>query len=173
MSENIQSISNGSFVLGDTNKLTFSAGNGIQIDQPSEGVVRIGNDETVLWSGTSAGTILTAETTLAESMRNFERIRFYFGSVASHGQVYEQNCPLGSNYYFNFALPGGDANCWMQYAKFSANNDFSKIKMQYCKAVNYGSFGGTGSVTLTATTANDLTNVIKIVGINRISGSNA
>ena len=44
MSENIQSIANGSFVLGNTNELTFSAGPGISITQPSEGTVRIGTD---------------------------------------------------------------------------------------------------------------------------------
>lgn len=140
------------------------SGNGT-VDSPL-GVVP-GYNETVLWSGTSAGTLLTSETTLAESMRNFERIRFYFGSETNQGQVYEQNCPIGSNNYFNFALPGGAVNCWMQYTKFSANADFSKIKMEYTKAINYGAFGGTGSVTLTATTANDLCRVQKIIGINR------
>ena len=44
MSENIQSISNGTFTLGNTNELTFSAGPGIKIDSPSEGVVRIGTE---------------------------------------------------------------------------------------------------------------------------------
>lgn len=126
-----------------------------------------GYNETVLWSGTSAGTILSAETTLSESMRNFESIRFYFGSDYNNGLVVEQSCPLGSNNYFNFALPGGGANCWMQYSKWSADANFSKIKMQYCKAINYGNFAGTGAVTLTATTANDLIKVVKIVGINR------
>lgn len=42
MSENIQSISQGTYTIGNTNELTFSAGPGIKIDQPSEGVVRIG-----------------------------------------------------------------------------------------------------------------------------------
>ena len=171
MSENIQSISNGSFVLGQTSATNFVAGQGIKIDSPSEGTVRIGNDETVLWSGTTAGTILSAETTLAESMKNFDRIRFYFGSEYNQGQVIEQNCPVGNRHYFNFALPGGESNCWVQYIKWSANDDFSKIKMHYCKAINYGSFGGTGTVTLTATTANDLVKVQKIIGINRISNA--
>ena len=166
MSE-INSIANGTFTIGQTSATNFIAGPGISIDSPSEGTVRISNDETVLWSGTSAGTILSAETTLVESMKNFERIRFYFGSDYNQGQVIEQNCPVGSNNYFNFALPGGGANCWMQYSKWSADGDFTKIKMQYCKAINYGSFGGTGTVTLTATTANDLSKVQKIVGINR------
>jgi hypothetical protein len=159
-------ITEGAEIVNHDNSLS---GNGT-VDSPL-GVVP-GYNETVLWSGTSAGTILSAETTLAESMKNFERIRFYFGSDYNQGQVIEQNCPAGSNNYFNFALAGGGANCWMQYSKWSADGDFTKIKMQYCKAINYGSFGGTGTVTLTATTANDLSKVQKIVGINRLSASN-
>ena len=84
MSENIQSISMGSFVLGDTNNLTFSAGPGIKIDSPSAGTVRIGTDETVLWSG-SIGTNSSA--TLSEPYTNFERIRvagFCGATVASN-----------------------------------------------------------------------------------------
>ena len=169
----MNTIYDNTFVLGQTSATNFVAGPGISITQPAEGTVRIANDETVLWSGTSAGTILSAETTLAESMKNFERIRFYFGSDYNQGQVIDQNCPVGSNNYFNFALPGGGTNCWMQYSKWSADGDFIKIKMQYCKAINYGSFAGTGAITLTATTANDLSKLQKIVGINRISGSNA
>lgn len=168
MSEPIQSISQGNYILHniDAKKLyvqepLFTANSGDAV------YVGWRPDETVLWSGTSAGTILSAETTLAESMRNFDSIRFYFGSDYNQGQVYEQSCPLGSNNYFNFACAGGGANCWMQYAKFSANADFSKIKMEYCKAINYGGFGSTGNVTLTATTANDLCKVTKIVGIGR------
>ncbi len=44
MSENIQSIANGSFVLGQTSATNFVAGPGITIDSPSAGTVRIGND---------------------------------------------------------------------------------------------------------------------------------
>jgi len=44
MSENIQSIANGTFVLGNTSATTYQAGPGIQITQPSEGTVRIGMD---------------------------------------------------------------------------------------------------------------------------------
>jgi hypothetical protein len=44
MSENIQSIANGSFVLGSTSATTYQAGPGISITHPSEGTVRISND---------------------------------------------------------------------------------------------------------------------------------
>ena len=47
----IQSIANGTYVIGETSATNFIAGNGIKIDEPSAGTVRIGNDETVLWSG--------------------------------------------------------------------------------------------------------------------------
>lgn len=66
----MNTIYDGSFVLGSTNELTFSAGPGIKIDQPSEGVVRIGNDETVLWSGTANTSPLTA----SEPLSSFEKV---------------------------------------------------------------------------------------------------
>ena len=76
MSE-IQSIANGTYTIGNTNELTFSAGPGISIDQPSEGVVRIGNDETVLWSGTikSDGNGFPTNASLSESIENFNYVR--------------------------------------------------------------------------------------------------
>lgn len=67
----INSIANGTYTIGETNKLTFSAGPGIVIDEPSAGTVRIGNDETVLWSGnTNSGT-------LSEPISAFEYAKFY------------------------------------------------------------------------------------------------
>ena len=72
MSEPIRSISEGTFVIGDTNGLTFEAGPGISVSQPSEGTVRIANDETMLWSGTYQG---TGSITLSESLSNFDLVR--------------------------------------------------------------------------------------------------
>ena len=74
MSENIQSIANGTYVIGQTSATNFVAGPGIKIDSPSAGTVRIGNDETVLWSGylTTTGAIQ-----LSESVRNFETVECY------------------------------------------------------------------------------------------------
>ena len=72
MSE-IRSIAEGTFVIGDTNGLTFEAGTGISVSQPSEGTVRIANDETVLWSGTPS----TSDITLSEAATNFEFIRVF------------------------------------------------------------------------------------------------
>lgn len=70
MSENIQSISQGTYTIGQTSATNFVAGPGIKIDEPSAGTVRIGNDETVLWSGSGTA----GEFTLNESYKNFEKI---------------------------------------------------------------------------------------------------
>ena len=78
----MNTIYDGSFVLGQTSATNFVAGPGVRIDEPSAGTVRIGNDETVLWSG-SIGTNSTA--TLSEPYTNFERIRI--AGTCSNGAV--------------------------------------------------------------------------------------
>lgn len=70
----INSISNGTFTLGQTNNLTFQAGPGITITEPSEGTVRIGNDETVLWSANDG---YMTGITFSENKNNFERVKIY------------------------------------------------------------------------------------------------
>ena len=76
----MNTIYDGTFVLGNTNELTFSAGPGISIDSPSEGVVRIGTDETVLWEGFKTDIPNTGLTTytLSELATNFETVRIEY-----------------------------------------------------------------------------------------------
>lgn len=65
MSENIQSISQGTYTIGQTSATNFVAGPGITIDSPSEGIVRIGTDNNtwinitseITKQGISAGTV--------------------------------------------------------------------------------------------------------------------
>ena len=77
---NLRSIAEGTFVLGDTNNLAFQAGPGIKIDSPSEGTVRIANDETVLWENSNGSTSATT----SESVYNFQYADFYISCVASN-----------------------------------------------------------------------------------------
>ena len=63
----MNTIYDGSFVLGQTSATNFVAGPGIKIDEPSAGTVRIGNDETVLWEGDATSA------TLSDSVDNFEK----------------------------------------------------------------------------------------------------
>ena len=76
MSENIQSISQGTYTIGQTSATNFIAGPGISIDSPSAGTVRIGNDETVLWSGTT-----TTGCTLSEYAANFDKVQVTYYST--------------------------------------------------------------------------------------------
>ena len=80
MSENIQSISQGTYTIGQTSATNFVAGPGIKIDEPSAGTVRIGNDETVLFSGN----FNTKSCTLSESPLNFESVKFYLVDDGGH-----------------------------------------------------------------------------------------
>lgn len=77
MSENIQSIANGTYTIGNTNNLTFQAGPGITIDSPSAGTVRIGNDETVLWEGLLKSDNIDAPSAaiLSETIENFKYVQ--------------------------------------------------------------------------------------------------
>ena len=81
MSENIQSISQGTYTIGNTNELTFSAGPGIKVDQPSEGVVRIGNDETVLFDGLTNQITSTSSFNLTDDYNKYDYLKiFYYNS---------------------------------------------------------------------------------------------
>ena len=71
MSE-INSIANGTFTIGQTSATNFQAGPGIKIDSPSAGTVRIGSDETVLYSGTY--NTATKSIVFSEPLSAFERI---------------------------------------------------------------------------------------------------
>ena len=163
MSENIQSISNGSFVLGQTSATNFQAGPGIKIDSPSEGVVRIGNDETVLWSG-NAETGTTAQ--LSESKNNFEYLNIEYKDQNSFVGVTQ--VPTSGNYYgFNLTTHYPNSNTQIIY-RFGFVSAVDDTHLNYFK----------GGRVVFSTRANDFAmtsppNIQRIVGINRISGSNA
>lgn len=120
MSENIQSISQGTYTIGQTSATNFIAGPGIKIDEPSAGTVRIGNDETVLYSATPkiyGGTSSGETIQLSESISSFERLRFYLNvakkSSSAGNMTYYDVCEID-----NFS--GSAAN--FQYGPFPENN---------------------------------------------------
>jgi len=164
MSENIQSIANGSFVLGSTSATTYQAGPGITITQPSEGTVRISNDETVLWSG--AG---TSAVTLSEPITNFEAIKIYHHTYSD--EFY--GLPVPSEFRF-WHMYGNSAQATFKCAMVQTFvQDSTHINIDHTKTLGY-------NFTATSTQPNAVTNndtyakniIVKVVGINRISGSN-
>ena len=159
MSE-INSIANGTFTIGQSSALTFEAGPGITIDSPSAGTVRIGNDETVLWSGTR-----TNEATLSESAYNFEFIRIEFdeNSVSAPNPVITTiPSPVMTT-----GLMYGMANAFLAFLYITLTNN-TALKIVSTKSVKFGSFTST-AVNLSAELNVDqiMNSIVKVVGINR------
>ena len=161
----INSIANGSFILGQTSATNFVAGNGIRIDEPSAGTVRIGNDETVLWSGADT----TATQTLSENITAFEEIKVY---GKSHNKY-----PWISQVWVNSAVVYGVASqmWWNVPPEYDVSRYcLSGDKITPMKGSWYTWANGTTSTTgdLTGNAA-QVSYICKVVGINRLSGSNA
>lgn len=162
MSE-IQSIANGTYMIGETSDLNFEAGQGITITQPSEGTVRISNDETVLWDGNGTG---ATSVTLSESYYNFERVRFIYLFVTNWLEcTVNTQSGISSLWLGNTLYRSGDRNP-LQLVGFpvSITNNGLTATTSTGSAWWYPANGGDS---LSAV------KLIKVVGINRISGGNA
>lgn len=171
MSENIQSISQGTYTIGQTSATNFVAGPGIKIDEPSAGTVRIGNDETVLYSGA-----LTSNASLSEPLSSFETIKVHYASdfteTSNDHIVAEIDASKGSHYWVPVAGLGVQ-NAWISMNLFSASNDYTSLSSLKSKLINFGKYNVTGTALAGATTGENQAIIYKVVGINRISGSNA
>lgn len=163
----INSIANGTYTIGETNNLTFEAGPGIVIDQPSAGTVRIGTDETMLFSGN----FNTKSCTLSESPLNFDSVKFYLaddGGHASWGSTEIKSDLINNSSATNGTCMAGCAVPWsngfriMTVSATSANDYKNWASCGYQWWGNGGGQIGTGYL-----------NILKVIGINRIAGGNA
>ena len=161
MSEN--NIYNGTFVLGDTSATTLSAGPGIKIDDSVPGVIKVSNDETVLWSGSwkpGNGTVVTnSAIQVSESVENFEYIRIVTEGILSQTVTLTPNqCQCLICY------PEADTRTSILGLKIS-KDDSTHIRFRCGYSDNfimaYRSGSDWGYFTLK-----------KIIGVNRISGGN-
>lgn len=167
MSENIQSIANGSFVLGQTSATNFVAGHGIKIDEPSAGTVRIGNDETVLWSGkdftVTNGTHLSATVQLSEPISAFNEIKIISSGNLDSETIVLDTTKTGGNATFTWIAPeGGNAN-WIGLRGVFTDQTHLKV---------YGGYSTSLASVFTANGWWSYKNIYKVIGINRISGGN-
>lgn len=163
----MNTIYDNTFVLGQTSATNFVAGNGIKIDSPSAGTVRIGTDETVLYSG-----VLTSAANLSEPMTNFEKIaiRVYpdTNNSGAYHSVHYITPDVGSDRRWDLVDGQGLDNCWISINQVSANNTFTILAATRRKAINFGGFTTTATSTTGLTAANCV--IIKEVrGINRIN----
>lgn len=173
MSE-INSIANGTFTLGDTNELTFSAGTGITITEPSAGIVRIANDETVLFETTSGGALSGSFT---ENLTNFNYIEFFCNRVnttansnlAGSLKIAMVGEGVPSEIMLQAGLHTGPSAMFVPTEFFSLTNSGFAWQAGYNPTINSTGTSGTNIIAL------DFKNfgITKVIGINRISGSNA
>lgn len=165
MSE-IRSIAEGTFVIGDTNGLTFEAGTGIKITEPSEGTVRITNDETVLYSGAFTASA-NASTTISEDVNNFERIRIYAARATDlRAPKCTEFSPI-SNTSSPYCIESTFYNTANEFYSDRAQLRFNGTTMSCNIAARVKILNNA----ITVSTDAPLT-VTKVVGINRISGGN-
>ena len=176
MSE-IRSISGGTFVIGDTNGLTFEAGPGISVSQPSEGTVRIGTDETVLWSGEV--TAIGNEISLSETPVNFEIIKIFFYDVnGAQSNVMECSNDAEHNSWSritcNQVMGHSDGTEYHRTCVLQRVNSNDPLTWKAIASFSYTiKSSGLGQIDV-RTTSGQTTYVKpwKILGINRISGGN-
>ena len=159
MSENIQSISQGTYTIGQTSATNFIAGPGVRIDEPSAGTVRIGNDETVLWSGDIGYNQST--TGISEALTNFERLRIYNKA----GAYNEMSSNWLNNVYVFFSCTyDTDSNYGkLSFVGLTMLDSGTTLKETYNR-INQGT-------SYYNNVNDDGTHIVKVVGINRISGN--
>jgi len=178
----MNTIYDGTFVLGNTSATTYQAGPGISITQPSEGTVRISNDETVLWSGTANA----GEFTLNETYKNFEKIGITHGCRwAPSNRTFAEDAIFDSS-LFNTYSGASIIATEIDMSNITAVNDVythfsitpitpvndTKLKLWPSKVTFLQT--QTANATVTGNhKIEDARTIYKIVGINRISGGNA
>ena len=165
----MNTIYDNTFVLGETNKLTFSAGPGIVIDSPSAGTVRIGTDETVLWENTVSG-VYGGTITLNEPWSGFAKIRIDVTDSFGWGGKSEQfdTLNLAGNRVKNFcctyqfAVTGSPNKQYIRGCNLSFNNNEFTSGTVYSIETIF-----TPTSTITCTTGGSGPRLVRVVGINR------
>lgn len=159
----MNTIYDNTFTIGQTSAINFEAGPGITVTEPTAGTVRIGTDETVLWSGNAT----TATQTLSENITAFEEIKVYGKS--------HNNYPWISQVWVNSdVVYGVGSQMWhnappeYDISRYCLSGDkITPMKGSWYTWSN-GSTATTGDLTGNAA---QVSYVCKVVGINRIGGN--
>lgn len=153
MSDSIQSISQGNYILQGT--VATSAG--IVGDGSTQNPLRV--DETVLWSGTR-----TSAVTLSEPATNFDSIRIV-KSIGSDTLV------KTNKYYIGFCdNVSNDNTCYWCVGRFVLNG--TSLTVNKSKTIGIGSWGSTGTAMTITNNWDYGTNIItEVIGINRINNA--
>jgi hypothetical protein len=172
-------IWNGSYTLGNSQETQITAGTGIKVTTPAAGQIQISNDETVLYDGSSAGQVKSNTTiAISESYLNFEKIKFYFlssaGSVGNTQYTREGIVLRGTGSLSNTEVSTGpivsgvNGTTHIDVASFT----FSQNDPTHCTVKATGVRISVTSAGAYSTMADRGPTLLRIVGINRISGGN-
>lgn len=173
-------IYNGSFVLGDTSATTLSAGEGIKLDTSVPGVIGIGTDETVLWSGAEKVTNRETLITLNENLFNFEKIQIWddwLNNSPTKITEFSTSGQQGGTTFQRFGTlhcaPDGwqfeqNPSFYLAWNFYSVQDNGNKIRTER----NFIAGALIGGSQIPAIQQRNNSYVYKIVGINRISGGN-
>ena len=155
------SIYNGTFVLGDVSATTLSAGPGIKIDDSTPGVIKVSNDETVLWSGTikSDGNGYPASAALNESIENFNYVRVE--GYCHNGTQFPWTTKLYTNGNVIYGIGLG------QWRDVTKELDMSRFKLE---GSTVSAMEGTWIIP-SQDWGNTVSFITKVVGINRKEGN--
>ena len=161
----MNTIYDGTYVIGQTSATNFVAGNGIKIDEPSAGTVRIGNDETVLWEGDASAF------SLSEAATGFDNLQITYypteGGTACSTVMYVPSTATSINLFSKYFKSSNDFII-EDVTKF-ITNDFTNYSYGIGAHAWYSTLmerqGGAGG--------DCFNRVTKVIGINRLSGSNA
>jgi hypothetical protein len=170
MSE-INSIAQGTYTLGQTSATTYQAGPGISITQPSEGVVRISNDETVLFSSDNKNGASAFST--SETIKNFERI-----AVLPARYENDEYTGTGPYMYYNTENLSGGGSTMNSICPMIFEYAFWKIT-RFSADDSLTNFNAVTGYQVDMTTHTYYSNrpcyvgIKQVIGINRISGGNA
>jgi len=181
MSE-INSIAQGTYTLGQTSATTYQAGPGISITQPSEGTVRISNDETVIFNGDVSGQVTDFNTN--EQINNFEKLNVYYccnddGLSLLGGNIttYDTNVLTAQNQISlggTYTISNGYTCFYNLYYTITNGSAFSCTQSKRFWLAPTAT-SGEGNVAYNPTTNTEKKKngyIYKIIGINRISVSN-
>ena len=91
----MSSIWDNTYTLGNTSATTLSAGPGIKIDDSTPGVIKVSNDETVLYSGDVSSKEPQDSISLTEEATNFEKLDILYAdrynNIRDSKTVYTEN----------------------------------------------------------------------------------
>ena len=169
----MNTIYDGSFVLGQTSATSYVAGPGISITQHTAGTVRIANDETELYyNPTNQNVANDAEFVMSESIWNFERVIITFDNMEYANRYVTiiidlSGLPHDNNQLSTPWCNGGipqEVN--IPWAIFKINTTGN------IKYINRGLIYSTWRNPQYTTGASRGLRVVRVVGVNRISGGN-